>query len=90
MKTNNLSTHHIDPRSRLKGKGILGVCRVPIKEHQLYHSLFGNMCPEEIVEYLNKEFWNDLFEISINVKNERKWKKFLRQENNLKPMDGNS
>jgi hypothetical protein len=59
--------HHIDPRSRTK-KGIIGVCIVPRKMHELYHQLFGNMKPAEIVEYLNKIFWDEQFEIIIKRK----------------------
>lgn len=57
---NQPTKHHIDPRSRNQ-KGIVGVCYVPRKMHELYHQLFGNMKPEEIVEYLNKNFWNSNF-----------------------------
>jgi len=65
-KSNSLTTHHVIPTSRLKGKGILSVCKVPILMHQLYHSLFGNMTPEEILQHLNVSFWNDEYEITIN------------------------
>ena len=70
-KTNNdpnqLTKHHIIPRSR-NHKGILGVCKVPRLLHELYHHLFGNMKPSEILEFLNKTFWNDMFEITIKKK----------------------
>lgn len=59
--------HHVDPRSR-QTKGILGVCIVPRKMHELYHILFGNMRPQEILEYLNKYFWDNMFEITIKKK----------------------
>ena len=61
-----LTKHHIVPTSRLAGKPILNVCKVPSKQHELYHHLFGNMLPEEILEYLNKEFWNSNYEITIS------------------------
>ncbi len=59
-----LTKHHIIPRSR-KYIGITGVCKVERFLHELYHHLFGNMTPEEILEYLNKTFWNDMFQITI-------------------------
>ena len=57
--------HHIIPTSRRKGKGILGVCKVPEKQHSLYHNLFGNQIPEEIVVFLNKTFWDNNYDITI-------------------------
>jgi len=76
------TTHHIDPSSRLKGKGILGVCRTPQKQHELYHALFGNMCPEEIVEFLNENFWSKVFVITMTLKSKTKQKhrEFFRQK----------
>jgi len=49
--------HHILPRSRggrSKGQNIVKVRKTP---HEKYHSLFGNMRPDEILEYLVKDFW---------------------------------
>lgn len=71
MKKNHpkqLTKHHILPTSRVKGKGIEGVCKVPRHMHELYHHLFGNMYPEEILEYLNILFWNNEYEITIKRK----------------------
>jgi hypothetical protein len=62
------SKHHIYPVSRTKGKGILGVCAVEQKQHELYHNLFGNMTPEEIVDFLNETFWNNKFNVSVELK----------------------
>jgi hypothetical protein len=59
-----LTRHHIDPRSRQR-KGIIGVSIVPRYLHEVYHQLFGNMRPSEIIEWLNKTFWNDMFQITI-------------------------
>lgn len=76
------TTHHIDPTSRLKGKGILGVCKVPQRWHELYHSFFGNMCPEEIIEFLNENFWNGAFDITISLKSKvkQKHRAFFRKQ----------
>lgn len=68
MKNKNdpdqITKHHIIPRSRSR-KGIEGVCKVPRLMHELYHHLFGNMKPDEILVWLNQTFWNDTFEITI-------------------------
>jgi hypothetical protein len=60
--------HHINPSSRARGKPIVGICKVERFLHELFHHLFGNMHPEEIVEYLNKKFWNENYEITIKKK----------------------
>lgn len=62
---NKKTKHHIIPQSRLEGKGVLNVCKVAEKQHNLYHSLFGNMTPKEIVRFLNKTFWADIYQIDI-------------------------
>lgn len=68
MKNRNspdqLTKHHIIPRSR-SHKGIEGICKVPRLMHELYHHLFGNMKPDEILNWLNENFWNNMFEITI-------------------------
>jgi hypothetical protein len=64
---NQMTKHHIEPRSR-RYMGITGVCKVPRLMHELYHHLFGNMKPDEILQYLNEEFWNNMFEITIKKK----------------------
>jgi hypothetical protein len=61
---NQMTKHHIIPRSR-KRKGIVGVCKVPRLQHELYHHLFGNMKPNEILEYLNKTFWAENYILTI-------------------------
>ena len=53
--------HHIIPRSR-GGKDVPdNTIRVNAKKHNLYHQLFGNMLPYEIVDYLNRTFWGGLW-----------------------------
>lgn len=66
-----ITRHHINPRSRQKGKGVVGVCLVPRFRHELYHHLFGNMFPYEILEFINKIFWNNEYEITIKKKERR-------------------
>jgi hypothetical protein len=59
--------HHIYPQSR-KYIGVTGVCKVERLQHELYHHLFGNMTPEEILEYLNRTFWAHMFDLTIKCK----------------------
>ena len=60
--------HHIIPQSRLKGKGILNVCKVDGKIHSLSHDLFGNMTPPEICVWLNETLWDNQYQITITKK----------------------
>ena len=64
---NQLTRHHIIPRSR-SYKGIKGICIVPRLMHELYHHLFGNMKPDEIINHLNEHFWNGNYIITITKK----------------------
>jgi hypothetical protein len=52
---NTLSDHHILPRSR-GGQKERNIKRVPKNQHQAYHTLFGNLTPDEVIQYLN-EIW---------------------------------
>ena len=74
MKKNNSpnqkTNHHIYPTSRSKGKGIEGIAKVERYLHENYHHLFGNQTPEEILEFLNKTFWNEMFVLTIKRKEE--------------------
>jgi len=65
---NKITHHHIIPSSRGGEYTSHNICRVIHKLHDLYHRLFSNLTPEEIVEYLNKTFWNDNYEITITEK----------------------
>lgn len=57
--------HHIIPRSRCHECGIRNpdvpwnITEVPDREHSLYHALFLNKTPSEIITYLMTYFWND-------------------------------
>jgi hypothetical protein len=64
--------HHVIPKSRQKGKPMLGICVVEKTQHELYHHLFGNMIPEEICEFLNITFWKNEYEIEITKKGKKK------------------
>ncbi|MEI6580831.1 MAG: hypothetical protein WCO07_01520 [bacterium] len=69
MKTRNnpyqKTRHHIRPKSRMKGKGVEGVSKLPRRIHELWHMLFGNQLPEETIEFISKVIWNDEYEITI-------------------------
>jgi len=50
--------HHIIPRSRNGTDSPFNIAKVPIRKHELYHALFGNRTPQEIIRYLCMVFWN--------------------------------
>ena len=60
-----VTDHHVRPRSRGGGNEKRNIARVIHGKHDPYHQLFGNMLPEEIVDYLNETFWNSNYKISI-------------------------
>ena len=61
-----LTRHHIVPRSRGGTTRDSNLKMVPRDRHEKYHTLFSNRTPEEIVDYLNKDFWNNRYEINIS------------------------
>jgi hypothetical protein len=67
MKDSKLTRHHIIPRSQCRGKDIPNnIVMVSHKEHDLYHQLFQNRVPEEILHYLVTVFWNGNTTFLIN------------------------
>ena len=52
---NKLTKHHIIPRSREGGNGE-NVMKIPDNFHQLWHGAFGNMLPEETIEFIKIVF----------------------------------
>ena len=56
------SLHHITPTSR--GGPTIEDNLAPLrrKEHQDYHTLFGNMTPVEIIDTLATHYWNGHWE----------------------------
>jgi len=52
------SKHHIKPLSRQGGNGKSNIAFISFKQHEKYHSLFGNRTPYEIIDYLVSYFWN--------------------------------
>jgi len=70
LKNNNTKTsHHIEPVSRLPdwwdANDWHNLMSVRIDLHEKYHYLFNNKTPKEIIEYLNQEFWNDMYDITM-------------------------
>lgn len=57
IKKNVLTKHHIVPTSR-GGPTLDNLCYVPRRQHGLYHDLFLNRTPEEIIDYLVNDFWD--------------------------------
>lgn len=56
-KKDKKSRHHIIPSSRGGTDKDKNISVINNQEHRDYHTLFGNMTPEEITEYLVKYFW---------------------------------
>jgi len=38
---------------------------IDAQKHQVYHKLFGNKTPKEIMNYLNSYFWKDKYIIRL-------------------------
>jgi len=59
-----LSRHHwhIIPSSRGGNSQISNIARIDGKKHEIYHHLFINKTPEEIIEYLVNYFWQGQWE----------------------------
>lgn len=69
------STHHVFPRSRCKMLGVdsnavWNKIVVNAKQHELYHELFFNMTPREILDYLLDNFWNGMIDVPDNLPEE--------------------
>ncbi len=56
---NKLTKHHITPKSKGGSDMPYNIAKVPDREHQLYHHLFSNKTPVEILDYLTEHFWNE-------------------------------
>jgi len=52
------SRHHIIPKSRKGKSDKVNLALIRKKDHELYHALFGNKKPDEILLYLVNYFWN--------------------------------
>lgn len=57
MKKNSPSVHHIIPRSKGGSDDQINLAEISQRKHALYHQLFENRTPEEIIKYLVEYFW---------------------------------
>jgi len=57
MRRKKNNWHHIIPQSRGGDDTTLNLAKVDVKKHDLYHRLFDNKTPEEIVCFLAEYFW---------------------------------
>ena len=73
VKKKHLTRHHIIPRSRGGKSDKYNICIVDAHKHELYHALFQNMTPREIIKYLMKTFWNNNYPTSEPTKGKGAW-----------------
>lgn len=68
--------HHIIPKSRLSEFPstlvITNIVKVDRRRHNLYHQLFSNRTPEEIIELLVDEFWGGKWHFVYSACDEQK------------------
>lgn len=67
MARNGQNIHHVFPSSRCAELGINPDSKwnkvvVNARHHELYHALFANKTPREIVEYLLHSFFNGMID----------------------------
>ena len=53
-----MTTHHIVPRSRGGNRLQNNTCEVSRKKHEAYHIMFKNMTPDEILDELVENYWD--------------------------------
>lgn len=63
------SRHHIIPVSRGGSSRLENIAGLTLKNHQNYHNLFSNRTPEEIIEYLVNDYWNQNWDYVKNAYN---------------------
>ena len=61
------SRHHIIPRSRGGYSNLENIAHINQRDHNYYHALFSNKVPEEIINYLVKDYWNGQWEHVTNA-----------------------
>ena len=61
VKKLHVDAYHKIQQSRLRDE----IAVVEIDEHIIYHKLFRNMTPREIVGWLNGKYWGNEYEINI-------------------------
>jgi len=91
-----MSKHHIIPKIR-GGNSNGNLIKIPIGFHQGWHSLFGELTPDEAIEFIRivflgqgmkkrKKFWTqqDLYRIQLRIQEES-----MRKERKEKKKDRN-
>ena len=58
MTKRKLTKHHIIPKCRGGSQLEDNISHIPKKTHDLYHHLFADRTPVEIIDYLVTDFWN--------------------------------
>jgi hypothetical protein len=53
-----IERHHIRPSSRKGNSKPKNIAYIVQRYHRLYHQLFGNLTPDEIIVVLVETFWN--------------------------------
>ena len=64
--------HHVIPSSKGGSNREENICWVSNEKHQLYHRMFGNMTPDEILEDLVVNYWNGQWYWLLRAINERR------------------
>ena len=64
-KRYRLEKHHVIPRSRGGSDDLSNIVEIEARQHELYHQLFSNKTPAEILQYLNTDFWGSLYQLKI-------------------------
>lgn len=59
---NEITAHHIVPKSRGGVDGSFNLAPVKRSLHEAYHTLFNNSTPDEVIAHLVKEYWNGQWE----------------------------
>ena len=57
MKEENKTNHHIKPTSRDNDNSEKNTIYIDADKHDIYHRLFSNLLPDEIIHYLVDYFW---------------------------------
>lgn len=63
-----MTRHHVRPRSQGGKWQKINIVKVPQGKHNAYHYLFGNRTPEQIMEYLMKDWGFEKYFKSKGIK----------------------
>jgi alpha-glucosidase (family GH31 glycosyl hydrolase) len=57
LKAKGMNCHHVNPRSISKDDSEQNTVYIDARRHEVYHWLFRNKTPDEIINYLIDYFW---------------------------------